>query len=121
MERAYATGSTKGTELSKYAAGLALSVANKDVTDQRKAGQMAIGDVTVRDSVVTAIDLERKVPNATLSSCLDISKWEVVDRETKKKAELPEGRLTKFVIATTLERWPEGWRVIKDEPQEKAC
>lgn len=121
MERAYASGTTKGTDLPKYAAGLALSVANKDVASQHKAGQMAIGDVTVEDSVVTAIDLHRKVPNASLSSCLDISKWEVVDRETKKKADLPEGRLMKYVIRTTLERWPEGWRVVKDEPQERAC
>ncbi|MBT2439967.1 secreted protein/lipoprotein [Streptomyces sp. ISL-36] len=121
MERAYATGTTKGTDLEKYAAGLALAKAKKDVASVHNAGQEITGDVKVGDSVVTALDLQQKVPNASLSSCLDISDWIVRKRDTKAKVELPAERLTKFVTHTTLERWPEGWRVVKTEPLEQAC
>ncbi|WP_307710869.1 hypothetical protein [Streptomyces sp. V1I6] len=121
MERAYATGSTKGTDLDQYAAGLALAKAKKDVASVHNAGQMITGNVKVGDSVVTALDLGRKVPNASLSSCLDISDWVVRERDTKAKVDLPAERLTKYVTRTTLERWPEGWRVVKTEPLEQAC
>ncbi|MGX1267094.1 replication-relaxation family protein [Streptomyces phaeoluteigriseus] len=26
-----------------------------------------------------------------------------------------------YLIATTLEKWPQGWRVVRDEPQGKKC
>jgi hypothetical protein len=121
MEKAYAKGSVKGTELSEYAAGLALVTAEKDVVNQYKAGNLIIGDVAVGNPTVTKVDLDRKVPSANISSCLDISRWSVIDRETKEKVDLPKERLLKYVITTVIERWPEGWRIIKDEPQDKAC
>lgn len=120
-ERAYAAGTTKGTRLSEYAAGVAMASTTNDIAGQRKAGQVAIGEVAIKDSVVTAIDLDRKVPSATLASCLDIAQWELMDRTTRAKVDLPDERLTKFVMTSTFEKWPEGWRVVRDEPQSKAC
>ncbi|MFE5614167.1 hypothetical protein [Streptomyces sp. NPDC056524] len=121
MERAYATGTIKGTDLEKYAAAVALVKAEQNVTNHSKEGRVTTGAVSVNNAMVTKIDLSRKVPSATLSSCLDISKWDLIDQKTKKKVPLPEGRRTRYVVTTTVEKWPEGWRVIKDEPQDLAC
>ncbi|MET7714856.1 hypothetical protein [Streptomyces sp. NPDC005407] len=121
MERAYAKGSADGTDLKKYAAGPALVGAKQEIKGMYQADQIVTGKVTLGNPTVTKIDLTRKVPNATLSTCLDVSKWDVIDRKTKKKAALPKDRLTKYVSVATVERWPDGWKVIKDEPQETAC
>ncbi|MFE5484105.1 hypothetical protein [Streptomyces sp. NPDC056527] len=121
MEKAYALGSAKETDLSKYAAGLALVKAEKNIANHSKAGRSTTGTVRISSSTVTKSDLSSKVPSATLTSCLDVSEWDLIDRKTKKKVALPEGRRTQYVIVSTFERWPEGWRVIKDEPQDQAC
>ncbi|MFE5940167.1 secreted protein/lipoprotein [Streptomyces sp. NPDC056470] len=121
MERAYATGTIKGTDLEKYAAGLALAKAKKDVANVHSAGQEITGDVRVGDSAVTDLDLKKKVPSASLTSCLDISDWIVRKRDTKAEVALPAERLTKYVTRTSLERWPAGWRVVKTEPVEQEC
>ncbi|WP_331736098.1 hypothetical protein [Streptomyces sp. NBC_00057] len=122
MERSYAHSSTEGTDLNKYAAGVALVRVQQDTKDMKKAGQVFTGGVTVGSPTVTRLDDTRKVPSATVSSCLDVSRWTVVDEKTKKPAPMPSNRLTKYVNISTVERWPDGWKVIKDEPQAaKPC
>ncbi|MFB7356133.1 hypothetical protein [Streptomyces gardneri] len=121
VEKAYEQGSTKETRLSDFAAGLALSKAQKNVTNHSTAGRVTKGTVSVNSLTVTMLDLNRKVPNAKLSTCLDISQWTLIDKATKKRVDLPSGRLTRYVIVTTLEKWPQGWRVVVDEPQDQAC
>ncbi|MFI5752585.1 secreted protein/lipoprotein [Streptomyces sp. NPDC051644] len=121
MERSYAKGSSKGTSLKNYAAGSALAGANTGMENMLKSGQVTVGQVTVGTPTVTQIDIHRKIPNVRLSSCLDVSRWEVVDRDTRKPVVLPSERLTKYVVASVVEKWPAGWKVIRDEPQEKSC
>ncbi|WP_240509382.1 secreted protein/lipoprotein [Streptomyces agglomeratus] len=121
MEKLYADRSGKDAELKKYAAALALIRAEADARRAHDENLIHTGQVTVGTPTVTKLDIDRKVPNATISSCLDISHWDVVDTGTKKPVSLPSNRLTKYVIVSTVERWPEGWRVIKDEPQDKPC
>ncbi|WP_327249886.1 hypothetical protein [Streptomyces sp. NBC_01320] len=122
MQRSYAQASTDGTDLSKYAAGVALVRVEQDTKDLKKASQVFTGNVTVGSPTVTRLDTDRKVPNATISSCLDVSNWDLLDQKTKKKAVMPTDRLTKYVNISTIERWPDGWKVIKDEPQAgKPC
>ncbi|MEU8883901.1 hypothetical protein [Streptomyces hydrogenans] len=121
MEKAYVAGSTKETRLADYAAALTLAKAEKSVTRQSSAGRIMTGKVGVNDTTVTKLELDRKVPSATLSSCLDISQWELVDKATKKEVKLPSERLTRYVVVTTVEKWPQGWRVVIDDPQEQAC
>ncbi|MER6476890.1 hypothetical protein [Streptomyces filamentosus] len=121
VEKAYQLGSTKETKLSDYAAALALVEAEKNVTSHSTAGRTTTGSVGVNDTTVTKLDLNRKVPSATLSTCLDISKWNLINKATKEKIALPSERLTRYVIVATLEKWPQGWRVVRDEPQEQKC
>ena len=121
MERLYADSSGKGADLKQYAASAALKNAEADAKSMHDNGRIITGKVAVGSSTVTKLDIDGKIPNATVSSCLDISHWQVIDSSTKKPVSLPSKRLTKYVVISTVEKWPEGWRVIKDEPQGQAC
>lgn len=121
MERLYADSSGKNTHLKRYAAGVALVSAENDAKQMHDKGNLILGTVTVDSPTVTASDIGRKVPKVVVTSCLNVSKWQVVDSATKKPVPLPSTRLTKYVVVSTLEQWPEGWRVVKDEPQGKSC
>lgn len=121
MQKLYADSMGKGGNLKQYAASAALANAVADAKSTHDRNLIHTGEVAVGNPTVTKLDIKRKIPNATLSSCLDISRWQVVNTATKKPASLPSSRLTKFVVVSTIERWPEGWKVIRDEPQGKAC
>ncbi|MFE6554126.1 hypothetical protein ACFVHS_37890 [Streptomyces sp. NPDC057746] len=121
MERLYADPTDKSAHLDQYAASAALKNAEADAKRAHGGGLIYIGSVALTDQTVGKVDTSGTIPNATVSSCLDISKWLTVDAKTKKPVSLPENRLTKYVILSTLEKYPEGWRVIRDEPQGKPC
>lgn len=121
MEKLYADRSGKAADLKKVAASAALKNAESDATSIHARNFIHVGGVTVNNPTVTKVDAAGKIPHAVLTSCLDISRWQVVDATTKKPATLPSNRLTRFVITSTVERWPQGWRVIRDDPQGKRC
>lgn len=121
VEKLYADRSGKSAKLKQYAASAALKNVELDAKNTHEQNRIHTGDVTVGNPTVTDLDLNGKTPRATLSSCLDVSRWKVVDAKTKKPLSLPSNRLTKYVIKSEIERWPGGWRVIRDEPQGKRC
>ncbi|MEU9737442.1 secreted protein/lipoprotein [Streptomyces sp. NPDC048002] len=121
MEKLYADRTGKSAHLDQYAASAALKNAESDAKRAHDSGRVYTGSVALTEQAVVSVNVSGKVPNATVSSCLDISNWRRVDAETKKPVTLPENRLTKYRILSTLERYPEGWRVIRDEPQGKSC
>ncbi|MFD7972518.1 secreted protein/lipoprotein [Streptomyces clavifer] len=121
LETLYADSSGDTDQLKRVASGMAMVNADDDAKRARDRGHLIIGSVSVTDSTVTASDMGRKAPKAVLTSCLDITKWNVVLASTKKPLPLPSTRLTKYVITSTLEKWPQGWVVIEDTPQGKAC
>lgn len=121
VAKLYADRSGKSANLKKYAASAALKNVESDAKNAHDHNRIHIGQVTVGNPTVTELDLKNTTPRATLSSCLDISRWQVVDAKTKKPLSLPSDRLTKYVIKSEVERWPGGWRVIRDEPQGKRC
>ncbi|MFB8441199.1 secreted protein/lipoprotein [Streptomyces niveus] len=121
MEDLYADKNGKVTALKQHAAGVALANAEADSKQMHDKGVIITGGVVVGNPTVTKVDVDRKIPNVTISTCLDVSGWNVIESDTKKPASLPSTRLTKYVIQAVVEKWPEGWKVIKDEPQGKAC
>lgn len=121
MEKLYADPTGKSARLDQYAASAALKNAENDARRAHDRGRIYTGSVALTEQTVTRVNASGKIPNATVSSCLDISKWETVDAETKKPVSLPENRLTKYLIVSTIEKYPEGWRVTSDEPQGKSC
>lgn len=122
MEVLYADKSGKDTAaLKQHAAGAALANAEADAKQLHDKGAIITGGVVVGSPTVTKVDIDRKIPNATISTCLDVSGWTVIDTKTDKPASLPSTRLTKYIVQSVVEKWPEGWRVIEDEQQGKAC
>ncbi|MFE5712005.1 hypothetical protein ACFQ7J_14450 [Streptomyces sp. NPDC056501] len=121
VEKRYADKTGRAGNLKRYAASAALAQVETGAADMRKKDAVVLGTVTVNNPTATSADIDRKVPNVILSSCLDISQWTVTDVDTQKPAAMPKNRLVRYVIKATIEKWPEGWRVIRDEPQGKAC
>ncbi|MFD9053688.1 secreted protein/lipoprotein [Streptomyces zaomyceticus] len=121
VEKRYADKSGEAGDLKRYAGAAALAQVETGAKDMRKKNAVVLGTVTVNNPTATSADIDRKVPNIILSSCLDISKWTVTDLATQKPVAMPKDRLVRYVIKATVERWPEGWRVIRDEPQGKVC
>ncbi|MFH8627527.1 hypothetical protein ACH4A8_37530 [Streptomyces vietnamensis] len=121
VEKRYADKTDKAGDLKKYAAAAALAQVEKDTERMRKRNTVALGTVTVGNPAAASADINRKIPNVIISSCLDISQWQVLNADTKKPVTLPKERLLRYVIKATVEKWPEGWRVIRDEPQGKKC
>ncbi|GLW19730.1 hypothetical protein Stsp01_64730 [Streptomyces sp. NBRC 13847] len=121
VEKLYADRSGKSAKLKQYAASAALKNAEQDAKHAHSRGLLLTGHVTVQDPTVTKVVTHGKLDYAVISSCLDISKWKTVKADTKNPVTLPSNRLTKYVIQSTVERWPEGWRVTRDEPQDRRC
>ncbi|MET7457838.1 hypothetical protein ABZT03_39525 [Streptomyces sp. NPDC005574] len=121
MQALYAdrNGTTMG--LKQYAASETLSKAESDAQRAHARGRIYLGKVTFSDAVVTKTELDSETPRVTLSSCLDVSQWQPVDAKTRKPVTLPSHRITKYQVLTTLEKWPQGWRVVRDKPQGKKC
>ncbi|MEU0031759.1 hypothetical protein [Streptomyces sp. NPDC006335] len=121
MEKLYADPTGKSAHLDQYAASAALKNAEADAKRAHDRGRIYTGSVALTEQTVTKVDASGRIPNATVSSCLDISKWRRVDAKTKKPVSLPANRLTKYLIVSTVEKYPGGWRVTRDEPQGKSC
>ncbi|CAM5516786.1 hypothetical protein STENM223S_03208 [Streptomyces tendae] len=121
MEKLYADPTGKSAHLDLYAASEALQSAEADARSTRDRGLVINGNVSLSDQDVTEVDLSGQVPNATVSACLDISRWVTANAKSGKLVSLPEDRLTAYKIISVVEKYPEGWRVTRDEPQGKAC
>ncbi|MEU3735389.1 secreted protein/lipoprotein [Streptomyces sp. NPDC033538] len=121
MEKLYADPTGQSARLDQYAASAALKNAEADAKRAHDRGRIYTGNVVLTNQTVTKADSTGKVPNATVRSCLDISNWLTVEANTKKPVPLPSDRLTKYLISSTVEKYPEGWRVTSDEPQGKPC
>ncbi|MGW6248028.1 hypothetical protein [Streptomyces roseolus] len=122
VEKRYADKTDKAGDLKKYAAVDALLKVEYDAKDMHKRDLVILGDVTVLNPTAVSADLDRKVPKVVISSCLDVSRWTVTRVKTGEPAtNLPKDRLLKYVIKATVEKWEQGWVVIRDEPQGKKC
>lgn len=116
MERAYAAADVDASKLKNYASGVALTKTQADTERMKKKGSTFSGGVTLTNSTVTQLDDSKKLLKAKLSSCLDVTKWVVLDKD-KKPVPLPSTRLAKYVVTATMERWEDGWRVLTNTPQ----
>ncbi|MER7056575.1 secreted protein/lipoprotein [Streptomyces sp. NPDC000351] len=121
MEKLYADPTGKNAHLDRYAASEALQSAETDAKSTRDRGLVITGNVSLTDQNVIKVDVSGQVPNATVSACLDISRWVTTNAKSREPVSLPENRLTAYKIISVIEKYPEGWRVTRDEPQGKAC
>jgi len=120
VTKAYARASTEGTDIEKYSSGAALATVQSETKAMNKAGQVTTGKPGSTPEV-TAISLDRTVPKATITDCMDVSRWTLVDGATRKEVGLPTERLTRYVDVISVEKWRKQWIVIEEKPQERTC
>ncbi|MEV8535622.1 hypothetical protein [Streptomyces sp. NPDC051211] len=119
MVRLFADPSANTSDsLKRYAASEALSKAETSAANLKARGRQLAGQPIIGNSAVTAVALDRQVPSVKLSSCMDVSNWHLIEKANGQPAPVPSERLVKYVVVTTAEKWPDGWKVIRDEPQE---
>lgn len=122
MPKALAALAIEGTDLKRFAAADALSKAEVSVGGLKRDGQIMTGEPVVTDSTVTSAELEKKTPSVSVSSCLDISKWGIVDKQTGKPAPGASSPVSRYIVVSLLERWDGAWKVLRDELHpEKPC
>lgn len=110
--KAYAKADTKGTDLKKYATTDALGRVDIDVARMQKAGT-AVHGAPVHDTKVTAVDLSAKIPNATVTDCLDISNWKTVKTKTGEVIAFPSNQPLRYQTTASAEKWGNQWLITK--------
>ncbi|MFB8212911.1 hypothetical protein [Streptomyces sp. NPDC056010] len=116
--KAYGKASAKGTRLSKYAALDALSKFEVDLSHMKKNGTVIRGELG-HDAKVSGLDLDGKLPKATIQDCVDLSKWQTLDTRTDKPIPLPSTQPLRYVATARAEKWPGGWMVTDYIPDGK--
>lgn len=115
LPKAFAVPAIEGTDLKRYAAAEALSKAEVTVTNLNTNGRVMTGQPTVSNSTVTSAELEKTTPNVSVSSCLDVTNWQIVDKKSGKPAPVASSPVSKYVITSLLERWDGSWKVLRYE------
>ncbi|MFD3920269.1 hypothetical protein [Streptomyces sp. NPDC058595] len=119
LVKAYAKADTKGTELKKYTELDALSRAQLDVGRMKDAGTVHRGKPghKVGDPELA---LEKDIPTATLTDCLDISGWTPV--RDGKVLPFPEDQEPRYLTTVVAEKWEDRWLITKVTPHgDRAC
>ncbi|MEU8950947.1 hypothetical protein [Streptomyces sp. NPDC048489] len=118
--KAYAKGDTKGTEFSRYAAALALSGTEDDLKDLRSKGIVTTGAPTHK-TTIDVLEMDKKVPHAKLTDCMDSTRWKFIYRKSGKPVEMPKNRLIRYVTDVEAERWGNQWKIVNATPRQHAC
>ncbi|MGW7600533.1 hypothetical protein [Streptomyces antimycoticus] len=118
--KAYSKANVEATDLDKYASADALGRARSDVLSLQKAGVVAQG-APVNHPEVSDLDMDRQVPRATVTDCLDVSKWTRVKKKTGETVASPKGQLKKYTATINTEKWGKQWMILKVTPKPRSC
>ncbi|MFJ8871766.1 hypothetical protein ACIRD6_39320 [Streptomyces sp. NPDC102473] len=86
--KAYRKASPDSTKVDDYATLEALSAFERDLAHMKKNNTVIRGEVGHQPEV-TALDVDAKLPTATVEDCIDLSKWKTLDTKTNKPIPLP--------------------------------
>ncbi|WP_225080821.1 hypothetical protein [Streptomyces sp. CoT10] len=117
---AYSKASMAGTDLATYAKGDALGLAQSDLKNLKTMGQVTEGKPLIHPQV-TRLDLQKEVPLAQISDCVDVSAWKILNAKTRSEVALPKDRRTKYVSKVTAEKWGKQWVILEIKPENRAC
>ncbi|MEV6134327.1 hypothetical protein AB0M05_47320 [Streptomyces violaceusniger] len=119
--KAYRKASLKGTDVEKYATLDALGQFKLDLAHLESNGTVIKGDMG-HEVKVTGLDLEAKTSKATLSDCVDLSKWKTYDVKARKMIPLPSAQPLRYVATATAEKWDGRWMVTAFKPDgDRPC
>ncbi|MBK3596073.1 hypothetical protein JHN60_28235 [Streptomyces sp. MBT51] len=120
--KAYRVASPDGTKLADYATLDALSAFERDLAHMKKNGTVIRGELG-HEPEVTELDIDVKLPTATVEDCIDLSKWQTLDTKTGKPIPLPTAQPLRYIATATVERWDEGrWMVTEYKPDgSRSC
>ncbi|MBB1258311.1 hypothetical protein [Streptomyces alkaliterrae] len=119
---AYSKGSSKGTAAEETHALRALAEIEYDLKSMRKLGRVTTGKPDLQPEV-TSVEREKHYRAvATITDCVDISGWRLVDKTTREPVILPKERLMRFVSVVTVEEWGnDRWVVTKVDNKARKC
>lgn len=114
------SGTTQNVSLSDYAAGNALVSITSDVGQDAANGWRMVG-LPQLNPKVTALDLTGRPPTATVTDCMNVSGWHMVDQFTGKDITAPSAR-SSFVSVSQAQLGQDGWRITQTEVnRSKPC
>ncbi|MGW7317919.1 hypothetical protein [Streptomyces sp. NPDC054865] len=120
LSKAYAEADPKDADLGKVATGNALVETQQELVGLRKSGYVVKGQPQHSNTQI-AFKPDAKLKTALITDCMDISQWKPMIKDSGKEAPLPSGRLLRYVTTLTAEKWPNGWMVLEEKPEGKAC
>ncbi|MEU8883902.1 hypothetical protein [Streptomyces hydrogenans] len=115
LTKAFAVPAFEGTDLKRYAVADALANAEETIANLKANKRTMAGAPVLSSPTVTGGELGKKTPNVSVSACLDVSGWKIVDKKTGKPAPTATNAVSKYVITSFLERWDGSWKVLKYE------
>ncbi|MEU1932610.1 hypothetical protein ACN6LF_002722 [[Kitasatospora] papulosa] len=114
--KAYRVASPDGTKLKDFATLDALTAFERDLAHMKKNHTVIRGELGHQPEV-TALDVDAKLPTATVEDCIDLSKWQTLDTKTNKPIPLPTAQPLRYVATATVERWDNNrWMVTEYQP-----
>ncbi|MCX5202669.1 hypothetical protein OG897_14565 [Streptomyces sp. NBC_00237] len=113
---AYPKANPAGTGLEKHATTQALGTMRIDLRRMKSAGTVVRGGAG-HTPTVTALNMRAKIPTATLSDCIDLSKYETYDVKARKPIPLPSAPPLRYLASASMERWDGRWMVTALDPQ----
>lgn len=117
--KSYAKADTTGTGLKTFTELDALSRVELDVARMKDAGTGQRGKPG-HEVTVDTLALEKDIPTAKLTDCLDISGWKPV--RDGKVVPFPDGQPTRYLTTATAEKWENRWLITKVTPHgDRAC
>jgi hypothetical protein len=118
--QAEAAGTTQDVPLGSYAAGKALIQITASVGQDAARDWVMVG-IPLLHPRVTALELSAAPPTATVTDCLDVSGWHLVDEFTGKDVTAPSAH-SSFVSVSQAQLGPDGWRITQtDVDRSKPC
>ncbi|EDY49255.1 hypothetical protein [Streptomyces clavuligerus] len=118
--KAFEKVDVRNTGLEKYGFDQAYSKVLADVANMKIKGSAMRGAPQIKPDV-TAVSLGESPKKATITDCVDVSNWTLVDAKTDKELQLPKNRLTRFVVSASARTVGDEWKIVEVTRQDRAC
>ncbi|MFD7973683.1 hypothetical protein [Streptomyces clavifer] len=104
------------SKLADFATLDALSAFERELAHMKKSGTIGTGQLG-HEPEVAELDMEAKIPTATVEDCIDLSKWKAERTPSGEVVPLPTAQPLRYVATATVERWDnQRWMVTAYQP-----